>query len=63
MAYNDGYKGQKDSIKAWVSFYTWPGKGAVNRSYNVSSITDCGSYVDVNFANDLPNDEYAAFGS
>ena len=63
MAYNDGYKGHKDSIKAWVSFYTYPGTGAVNRSYNVSSITDGGSYVDVNFDTALPNDEYAAFGS
>ena len=63
MAYNDGYKGHKDSIKAWVSFHTYPGTGAVNRSYNVSSITDGGSYVDVNFDTALPNDEYAAFGS
>ena len=54
MAYNDVYKGKKDSIKAWVSFYTWPGTGAVNRSYNVSSITDGGSYVDVNFDTALP---------
>ena len=42
MAYNDGYKGRKESVKAWVNF-NGTGTVAIRGSYNVSSMTDNGT--------------------
>ena len=42
MAYNDGYKGHKDSIKAWINF-NGTSTIAIRSSYNISSITDNGN--------------------
>ena len=42
MAYNDGYKGHKDSIKAWINF-NGTSTIAIRSSYNISSITDNGT--------------------
>ena len=39
MAYNDGYKGHKDNIKAWVRF-DQTGSQSIDSSYNISSVTD-----------------------
>ena len=39
MAYNDGYKGRKESIKAFV-YFDGTGTLSIIASYNISSITD-----------------------
>ena len=60
MAYNDGYKGHKDSIKAWVIFEM--DVTTIKGSYNVSSITDAATgNCQVNYATALASANYACF--
>ena len=62
MAYNDGYKGCKDSIKVWVVFTM--NSTAIQDSYNVSSVTDQGTgHCQINYITALPDSNYACFGS
>ena len=61
MAYNDGYKGHKDSIKAWVIFTM--NSTTIKASYNVSSITDAATgNCQINYSTALASDNYACFG-
>ena len=61
MAYNDGYKGHKDSIKAWVIF-TMDSSTTIKDSYNVSSVTDAATgNCQVNYATALASANYACF--
>ena len=62
MAYNDGYKGHKDSIKVWVAFTM--NTTAIRDSYNVSSVTDQGTgHCQINYITPLPDSNYACFAS
>ena len=62
MAYNDGYKGHKDSVKAWVTFTM--SSTTIKGSYNVSSVTDQGTgHCQINYTTALANDDYVCFGS
>ena len=62
MAYNDGYKGRKDSIKAWVNFTQT--STAVKGSYNVSSVTDQGAgRCRINFTTAMSDTNYACLAS
>ena len=61
MAYNDGYKGHKDSIKTWVIF-TMSSSTTIKNSYNVSSVTDAATgNCQVNYATALASANYACF--
>ena len=62
MAYNDGYKGYKDSIKAWANFTQT--STAVKGSYNVSSVTDQGTgRCRINFTTAMSDTNYACLAS
>lgn len=62
MAYNDGYKGHKDSIKVWVVFTM--NTTAIRDSYNVSSVTDQGTgHCQINYITALPDSNYTCFAS
>tara|TARA_Y100000994_G_C15468625_1_gene350009 strand:- start:256 stop:588 length:333 start_codon:yes stop_codon:yes gene_type:complete len=62
VAYNDGYKGRKDSIKAWVNFTQT--STAVKGSYNVSSVTDQGTgRCRINFTTAMSDTNYACLAS
>ena len=62
MAYNDGYKGHKDSVKVWVELRM--DTHTVLSSYNVSSITDQSTgYCLVNYATNLLDNDHACFAS
>ena len=61
MAYNDGYKGHKDSVKVWVIFTM--SSTTIKESYNVSSVTDQGTgHCRINYATALASADYACFG-
>ena len=63
MAYNDGYKGRKDSVKAWANF-NQTSTQAIRDSYNVSSITDSGTGAStINFSKALSSADYSAVAS
>ena len=62
MAYNDGYKGHKDSVKVWAIFTM--SSTTIKGSYNVSSVTDQGTgHCRINYTTALANDDYACFAS
>ena len=62
MAYNDGYKGHKDSVKVWVIFTM--NSTTIKDSYNVSSVTDQGTgHCQINYTTALASANYACFGS
>ena len=62
MAYNDGHKGRKDSVKAWAEFKM--STTTIYSSYNVSSITDQGTgHCRINYDTALSSASYASFAS
>ena len=65
MAYNDGYKGHKDSIKAWLFIDgTAAAASMIQGSYNVSSMTDNGTGdYQINFSTNMSDTNYSVVGS
>ena len=59
MAYNEGYKGHKDSVKAWINF-NGSGTVAIRDSYNFSSLTDDGTGLyKANFSTVMSDTNYS----
>jgi hypothetical protein len=64
VAYNDEYKGHKDSIKAWANIDgSLAAASMVQGSYNISSITDHGTgEYSFNFSTAMSDTHYSVCG-